>query len=65
MSLNVLQPAACANACINCARTTVRRKSCDGHSPCTGYGTSANCPPLIVIAVHECLNLACLAASLH
>jgi hypothetical protein len=69
MSLKVLQSvlpsAPCTNACINCPRTAARRKSCDVHSPCPGYGTSANCPPLIVIAVHECLNLGGLAASPH
>ena len=63
MSLKVLQSTHCTKACTNCRRTAVRRKICDGHSPCPGYGTRANCPPLIVIAVHGCLDLARVAGS--
>ncbi|MBS1799941.1 MAG: hypothetical protein JSS95_08970 [Acidobacteria bacterium] len=59
MTLRVLQPGSCANACANCPRTAaLRRKACDPHAACPGYGTSASCPPLIVLAVHECFNAA-------
>ena len=56
MNFRVLQSRSCAGACADCSRRSPRIH-CDGHAPCPGYGTSANCPPLIVLAVQECLNL--------
>ncbi|MDE1178748.1 MAG: hypothetical protein PW789_19410 [Edaphobacter sp.] len=58
MSLNVLQKKPCTGSCTNCPRTARRTSTCDARAACPGYGTSANCPPLIVLAVHECLNAA-------
>jgi hypothetical protein len=65
MSLNVLQSKACAGTCTNCPRTAKRAVTCDPRSACPGYGTSSSCPPLIVLAVHECLNAAWNLAQLN
>lgn len=56
MALTVLQSAPCAGACKACSRRSPRLH-CDAHTACPGYGSSPNCPPLIVLAVQECLNL--------
>lgn len=52
MSFKILQASSCTQACLNCPNAN--RKRCDGSSVCSGYATSANCPPLIVLAVIEC-----------
>lgn len=57
MPLNILQKKSCTNTCANCSRTA-KRTGCDPHASCPGYGTSTACPPLIVLAVHECLKAA-------
>jgi len=56
MTLRVLQSGPCTSACAECSHRSPRL-NCDGHNPCPGYGTSSSCPPLIVLAVHECLDL--------
>jgi len=44
--------------CDGCSRIApVQRHDCDGHAPCPGYGCSTHCPPLIVLAVQECLSI--------
>ncbi len=62
MSLHILKssnsPKPCTGGCANCPRTAKRTAGCDPRSACPGYGTSSSCPPLIVLAVHECLNAA-------
>lgn len=59
MALTILQTqtktSTCAGACKQCPRRSPLR-NCTSHTSCPGYGTSANCPPLIVLAVHEYLN---------
>jgi len=48
--------------CDSCSRiAAVQHHDCDGHAPCPGYGSSAHCPPLIVLAVQERLNVALLS----
>ena len=39
----------------------VQHNDCDGEAPCPGYGSSSHCPPLIVLAVQEHLNVAVLS----
>ena len=56
MNFRVLQSKSSAGACAECSRSSPSLH-CDGHNPCPGYGSSASCPPLIVLAVHECLDL--------
>ncbi len=63
MPFSVLQPSPCAKACSNCPNA-LRNRLCDGRSVCSGYGTRANCPPLIVLAVLECALLALAATGL-
>jgi hypothetical protein len=62
MPFRILQKRACAKACANCPNAA--RERCDGHSACKGYGTTENCPPLIVLAVVECAAAALAAARL-
>lgn len=64
MPLRVLQPSACSKACANCPNANRNREFCDGRSTCLGYGTRANCPPLIVLAVLESALLALTAATI-
>ncbi len=56
MKLHVLQSRPCVHACKECSRRSPRQH-CDTHAPCPGYGTTPNCPPLIVLAVQECIDL--------
>lgn len=59
MNLRVLPSSDCTHTCATCRRATApHKRDCDSHMACRGYGSSANCPPLIVLAVHECLNAA-------
>jgi hypothetical protein len=45
--------------CDACSRIApAQHHDCDGHAPCPGYGSSADCPPLIVLAVQECASFA-------
>ena len=45
--------------CDSCSRIApVQHHDCDGHEPCPGYGSSTHCPPLIVLAVQECISFA-------
>lgn len=56
MKLSILETKPCSGTCRECSRRSPRLH-CDSHTPCPGYGTSFSCPPLIVLAVHECLDL--------
>jgi|GEM_PF-2133747 len=60
----VLQSSTCTKACPNCPNARRSQTNCDGHSACAGYGTSANCPPLVVLAVVEAALRSLAAATL-
>jgi hypothetical protein len=64
MSFKVLQQAVCTKACSNCPNARNNRANCDGRTACAGYGSSANCPPLVVLAVVEFTLRALAAANL-
>ncbi len=64
MPFRVLQSAPCSKACANCPNSLRSLQTCNEHTACKGYGTSANCPPLIVFAVLECARIALAAANL-
>jgi hypothetical protein len=63
MPLRVLQSSPCAKACSNCSNALRSPQTCDGRSACPGYGTRANCPPLIVLASLQWDILALAAAT--